>query len=938
MDLDDGLITNRDLLGALWHLVYYQERAAPPRRVNYAALDVEELGSVYESLLEFHPAVDLDGAGRPAFDLIKGSERKSTGSYYTPPELVAELIKSALEAVLTDRLAAVAANGREKSLLSIRVCDPACGSGHFLLAAARRLGKELARIRTSEDEPSPERVREAIRDVIRHCIYGVDKNPLAVDLCRVALWLEGHTGDRPLTFLDHRIRCGDSLVGVVDLITLTGGIPNEAFKPLEGDDKNTARMIARRNREDRKGQRDLLAWEPASELAEFTRASEAVDSIPDDTPEAVRRKRQLFEARYADTRWVRRKEACDLWTAAFFQCFQPGEPAITSSIVQDCLQASQVPPQLEALALDLAERHRFFHWPIEFPEVFEHGGFDVVLGNPPWDKIQPEEQRFFAVIRPDIASAPARERKAMIEALADLDPTSHDLWTEHKRDIAVVCRFLSTAGRLHFAGEGNLNTYRAFTETSSSLISKIGRAGLVIQSGLATDESGKELFADLMLKSRLVRFLDFENKQKFFPAVDSRFRFSLITMAGGNRRDDKGTEFGWLLHSLDEVNERGRTIRLSSDDLLLFNPASKTSPIFTSDKELDLSRHIYRRGVHVCVDSQDKLTGIDFLGELFNLTRDSKLFEARGPAIRQPVLPLYEAKYFHQFDHRFATIKNGRVVEAQSLDKSDTEFEAETAQVVAADEVFGRLAKRGILSDWLCGFRDIASGTNERTAIMTILPTAAIGNSINLVLGLRASDAACLTANVNSFVFDYCCRQKVGGTHVNIWIFKQLPAIPFNDFDKSAPWIGGTETFRDWLLRRVLELIYTSSTLTKFAHDCGFDGPPFRWNDERRFLIRCELDAAFLHCYLPADDNGKWRQIHSEPDEAFAALGRQFSKPREAAVHILEKFPIVRSGDEHRSGRYRTSECIMDAYDAMLEAQRSSKRYVSSLDPPPGTH
>ncbi len=207
-------------------------------------------------------------------------------------------------------------------------------------------------------------------------------------------------------------------------------------------------MIARRNREDRKGQRDLLAWEPASELAEFTRASEAVDSIPDDTPEAVRRKRQLFEARYADTRWMRRKEACDLWTAAFFQPFRPSEPVITSSIVHDCLQASQVPPRLEALALDLAERHRFFHWPIEFPEVFERGGFDVVLGNPPWDKIQPEEQRFFAVIRPDIARAPAKERKAMIEALADLDPTSHDLWTEHKRDIAVVCRFLRTRAKI----------------------------------------------------------------------------------------------------------------------------------------------------------------------------------------------------------------------------------------------------------------------------------------------------------------------------------------------------------------------------------------------------------------------------------------------------------------------------------------------------------
>jgi hypothetical protein len=244
--LDAFTLTNRDLLDAFWFLAWYQENARSPlRRVNYAALDVEELGSVYESLLEFHPAVDHDAAGRPEFKLIVGSERKTTGSYYTPPQLVNELIQSALDPVIRDRLATHPGEP-EKALLAMRVCDPACGSGHFLLAAARRLGKELARIRTGEDEPAPERVRDATREVISHCIYGVDRNPLAVDLCRVALWLESHTGDKPLTFLDHRIRCGDSLVGVFDLEGLKDGIPDKAFEPLEGDDRVTARELARR--------------------------------------------------------------------------------------------------------------------------------------------------------------------------------------------------------------------------------------------------------------------------------------------------------------------------------------------------------------------------------------------------------------------------------------------------------------------------------------------------------------------------------------------------------------------------------------------------------------------------------------------------------------------------------------------------------------------
>ena len=234
--LDGCTLSNRDLLAAFWYLAYYQERAgAPSRRVNYAALDVEELGSVYESLLEFHPDITFHES-RFTFDLIFGSERKTTGSFYTPPELVNELIESALMPVVKERLrqaesqsksrdaeksspSPLAAGGEgrgevghsairnpqsalaEKALLSLKIIDLACGSGHMLLAAARRVGKELARLRTGEDEPAPERVREAIRDVISHCIYGVDRNPLAVDLCRVALWLESHTAGKPLTFL-----------------------------------------------------------------------------------------------------------------------------------------------------------------------------------------------------------------------------------------------------------------------------------------------------------------------------------------------------------------------------------------------------------------------------------------------------------------------------------------------------------------------------------------------------------------------------------------------------------------------------------------------------------------------------------------------------------------------------------------------------------------
>ncbi|WP_054521280.1 Eco57I restriction-modification methylase domain-containing protein [Thermanaerothrix daxensis] len=403
-ELDNALITNRDLLTAFWHLAFYDN---PPRRVNYAALDTEELGSVYESLLDYHPTVHFDSRGVPHFELAPGSERKSTGSYYTPPQLVGELIRSALEPVIAQRLKGQEnAQAREQALLSIKVCDPACGSGHFLLAAARRLGKELARTRTSEDEPAPEQVRAAIRDVVTHSIYGVDKNPLAVELARVALWLESHAEGKPLTFLEHRIKHGDSLVGVFDLQILKDGLPDGAFDPLEGDDRRLAAGLKRQNKAEREGQLTLFGWNPDLDLSSLAQWGQELDTIPDDTPELVHRKRERYQARAQDPAWQRQKDACDLWTAAFFQAFSPASPPpITTAVVHRALAGQPVPPQTLAQVQALAAEACFFHWPLEFPEVFAKGGFDVVLGNPPFSaELSKWEYKFLRSLYIDVGS------------------------------------------------------------------------------------------------------------------------------------------------------------------------------------------------------------------------------------------------------------------------------------------------------------------------------------------------------------------------------------------------------------------------------------------------------------------------------------------------------------------------------------------------------
>ena len=341
--LDAFTIADRDLLEAFWRLAWYQERpASPPLWVNYAALNVEELGSVYESLLEFHPHLATTGS-IPTFELLlAGEERRSTGSHYTPPELVAPLIEHALEPVLEERLrAASTRQHKERAILSMKVCDMACGSGHFLLAAARRLGKELAKVRTGEDEPSPERVREAIREVMSHCIYGVDKNPLAVELCRVALWLESHTEGKPLTFLDHRIRCGDSLVGVFDLSVLENGIPDEAFKPVAGDDKQKAREAKRLNVQER-GQ-GLFHATFAEELRQIAAQLAAIDELPEDTIEQIHAKADACNRIEQSADYARLKFACNLWTAAFFQPFPaPSGTPLTTEMLRTALTNGSV--------------------------------------------------------------------------------------------------------------------------------------------------------------------------------------------------------------------------------------------------------------------------------------------------------------------------------------------------------------------------------------------------------------------------------------------------------------------------------------------------------------------------------------------------------------------------------------------------------------------
>ncbi|RJQ26587.1 hypothetical protein C4577_03160, partial [Candidatus Parcubacteria bacterium] len=311
-DLVNLEISNHDILEAIYALVFVVDSNVR-RPVDYKNLGSEELGSVYESLLELHPILDTD-SGVFKLDSASGNERKTSGSYYTPTSLINCLLDSALEPVLND---ALKQKEPEKAILNLKICDPACGSGHFLIAAAHRVAKRLASVRTGDDEPSPEAQRTALRDVIGRCIYGIDINEMAVELCKVSLWMEALEPGKPLSFLEHHIQCGNSLLGTVPAL-IEQGIPDTAFTPIEGDDKKLCQQYKKRNKHEREGVQSLFS--PAGTNWEEDEPSTVcfikLNEIEDDSLEGLHKKEQGYYECINSKNYQYNKLINDAWCSA----------------------------------------------------------------------------------------------------------------------------------------------------------------------------------------------------------------------------------------------------------------------------------------------------------------------------------------------------------------------------------------------------------------------------------------------------------------------------------------------------------------------------------------------------------------------------------------------------------------------------------------------
>jgi hypothetical protein len=707
----------------------------------------------------------------------KSAQRKRFGIYYTPPSFTGLIVERTVDALVAERFAALAAshkinpearmnqstvkllnywNACLDTLKAFTVCDPACGSGAFLIRAYEALDAHykavthgLAGAGMPESDISV--IEDAVPDwILNRNLYGVDLSHEGVEITQLALWIRSARIGHKLCDLSKNIVEGNSLVS---------------------------------------------------------------------------------------------------------------------------------DPVTDPKALD---------WKSTFPAIFGeggHGGFSCVIGNPPWERVKVQDREFFSLTDPVTAGAVnASDRKKRIAEMPTANPELHISYLTARDHAQKMLDYARGSGRYPLTGNGDVNLYMLFAELAQTLVAPSGMVGLLVPSGIATDDTTKEFFAGLMDTKRLVSLFDFENRNKIFEDVDSRFKFSALVF-GGEAKNTEHADFVFFAHGVEDTAEvnKERHISLTASDMALLNPNTKTCPIFRTQRDADLTKAIYKR-VPILIDENRKKGGnpwgIKFF-TMFHQTNDSEHFhkatmwEKKGFKLdgnlftkgKKRALPLYEAKMVQAFDHRAASVlvdeanwvRQGQKAETTPVEHQNPEFCALPRWWV--DEAVVRDVTQGREREWLLAYKDITSATNERTMIASFLPWVATVNSAPLVFpgdNINPRRECCLLANFNSAVFDYVARQKVGNVHLNFFIVEQLPTIPPDTYEEKSPW-SERETLEDWISERVLKLSCTANDMKPLAAACDFLGSEgegvHKWREAERMLLRAEIDAAFAHLYGVAEDD-----------------------------------------------------------------------------------
>lgn len=973
-------VSNHDVLTAFSALNEFTDERQQRVKINYSSLDVEEFGSVYEGILEMRPFVQPGvSAADWQFGFVGGLDRQSTSSYYTRPDLVQNLIKTTLEPVIKEKISHLSTTEEKvKALLNMKVCDAASGSGHIVLAMARTIAWYICTLRTGEDNPASLDYRQALREVISRCVYAVDYNPDAVELCKVVLWIEGYCAGKPLSFLDHHIRCGNSVLGVSALQMLIDGVPDKA---LTAEDKDTLKALKKMNQEAIKavngdsGNEQLLGLENSFGVENITTAQigladkiRFINHLPEDTLEEEIIKQERWKELMDSARVDCLRRACDIYTYAFYNTVKHEEiikekedvngkwqlePEVpyTKTVIRalqeidamECLEKGKpLPTYYLQLSADfktevkrMADEQRFFHWCVEFPEVFAaNKGFDVMCGNPPWDKLQMEEEKWFAGKNNDIVKAANQaDRKKKISQLEAEDPILYQEFQKACNAIASQSNFVKNSGRFPLTAVGKLELSSLFAELCLSFTKEAW--GLVLPTGIAVNDSNKYFFSKLIDENRLISLYDFENREKLFD-IDSRFKFCLIT-AGKAQAEPRTVSGGFYLTRIDHLLDPRRIYTLRTDDFARFNPNTKLCPIFRTAKDANLTAKIYRKApILINDETKENIWGIRFM-MMFNMASASSVFRTRkqldelgGQLQRDSYIvendvyvPLYEGKMFWLYNHHYASFPNEYEVEKRPSSINSTPYSilADSCSSIAPwywvnkSLVDSRLIdcdKEGNVRwkwehSYYIAFRDVARAADARTCIASLMPSGiAAGHKAPLVFTSRSLiPSACFAAMLSSLVFDYVARQKVGGSSMALFIMKQQPTLTPDQIPSAMQW---------QIVKRVAELCYFNHDMDGWASELWEEmseeqrselpqlgnQQPWIYNPERRAILQAELDAIFAHLYgLNTED---LRYILDPEDVCGKGC-------------INETFRVLKDNELRQYGEYRTKHLVLKAWN-----------------------
>lgn len=966
-------ITNDQLLAAFSCLNEFKDERQNRVKINYSSLDVEEFGSVYEGILEMR-AIITEGTSFSGWNFTFGAglDRKSSSSYYTRPDLVQSLIRTTLEPVIKERIAKYQTTEEKvRSLLSMKVCDAASGSGHIVLAMARTLAWYICTLRTGEDNPASLDYREALREVIQKCIYAVDHNPDAVELCKVVLWIEGYCAGKPLSFLDHHIRCGNSVVGVTDLDVLLDGVPKEAFA---AEDKETKKKIIDLNKEALKDVRlvrsgesmglsitlfsnDIAIQSINSEQIGLAGKVREINAMPEDSLPQELAKQSRWEELMVSPRVECLRRACDIYTYSFYKQFKAtdltsefdGESGTFTAFnipytrtvynaLQEIKYLDYTADEMEGLQVlpdsfkeevrEVAHTHHFFHWCVEFPEVFaDGGGFDVMCGNPPWDKIKVEDKKWFEQNgRADIVNAgTAAQRKQAIANLPTTDPDLYEAYQLALADAEAMSRFVRFGGRFPMTATGDIDLYPLFAEHCLNCSKEAW--GLVLPTGIAVNDSNKTFFSKLIDENRLKSLYDFENKEGLFD-IHRMFKFCLLTVG---QKQDKPREVsgGFYLTRLDHLLDPARIYKLNTSDFERLNPNTKTCPVFRTSRDAALTAKIYRNTSILVNDAKNENPWNVKFGSMIHMSNDSHLFRTYSQLINtgaeltgnkflldnKTYIPLYEGKMIWHYNHHYADWpidgERPNTVPTPTSEQLANPYDTPMSWYwVSQEEVDNRLVKidsKGNITwewahKWLIGFRDITNATNERTFILAPIPDACgVGNSATLLFVEGGTmPGALLLGMMSSLIFDYTTRQKIGGSHASISFVKQFPVLTPEQITSS-----GYE--RD-IVERVARLCWFNHDLDGWMEELREECPeeyslpeePVIWDEGQRAVWQAELDAIFAHLYgLSTED---LRYILDPEDVCGKGC-------------INETFRVLKERELRELGEYRTKRLVMEAWN-----------------------